>query len=203
METEDTNQGINSYPSRKSLYGFEYRDKDQRRVPERSAPDIKELWQRNHEIVNLAAKGFKNTEIAEILSITPQTVSNTLNSELGMKKLSKIRYGRDEEAKKAAEKIRVLTNKAIDTYNKIFDNELGDFSNEQQRKTADNVMLELSGLKAPTRIDTRGVLTVATLEEIEEFKKRGMQAVNDSKMVVVQDEPAAPEHVATEAVPGS
>ena len=191
---------MEDYPSRKSLYGFEYREEDQRRVPETIRPDIKSLWQRNHEIVNLAASGFKGTDIAEILSITPQTVSNTLNSELGMKKLSEIRGERDDEAKKSAEKIRVLTNKAIDTYHKIFDNESGEFSGEQQRKTADNVVNELSGLRAPTRIESRSVHTIATLEEIEEFKKRGLAAAKESGMIViVEDESPTPASVSVPA----
>ena len=73
-----------------NLYGFEFREPDKRRVPteERKTYDIQSLWQRNHEIINLAARGFNNVTIAEILNINPQTVSNTLNSELGKRKLS-------------------------------------------------------------------------------------------------------------------
>ena len=112
--------------TRKGLYGFEYRDVDKRRVPEgeeRKNYDVKQLWQRNHEIVNLGARGFKNVEIAEILGITPVTVSNTLNGKLGELKLSELRQARDNEAKKVCEKIRVLTNKALQTYHDIFDDE--------------------------------------------------------------------------------
>ena len=43
--------------TRNGLYGFEFRDVDLRRAAEgeRKSYDIKQLWQRNHEILNLVA----------------------------------------------------------------------------------------------------------------------------------------------------
>ena len=173
------------------LYGFEGRENDGRRVPaeERKTPNIKQLWQRSHEIINLAAQGFKQTDIAEILCIHPQTVSNTLNSELGQLKLSEIRWERDGEAKKASEKIRVLTNKALDTYHQIFDDESGECTLRDKKNVADTVLLELSGLRVPTKIQSHAIHTVLTPEEIEEFKKRGIQAARDSGLVVRDNSP--------------
>ena len=170
--------------TRNGLYGFEFREVDLRRTEERKSPNIKSLWQRNHEIVNLAARGFKGTEIAEILHIHPQTVSNTLNSELGEIKLSEIRLERDEETKKISEKIRVLTNKAIDVYHEIFDNESGEATIRDRKATADTVVLELSGLRVPTRIQSHSVSTTLTREELEAFKVRGAKALNDSGVVI-------------------
>ena len=172
--------------ARNGLYGFEYRDTDLRRseAGERKTYDIKSLWQRNHEIVNLAARGFKQTAIADILGINPQTVSNTLNSELGQHKLSDIRYSRDEEAKKVSEKIRVLTNKALNVYHEIFDDASGEVSLRDKKDTADTIVLELSGLRAPTRIQSQSVHTVLSSAELDEFKRRGVQAARDSGMIV-------------------
>ncbi len=171
---------------RNGLYGFEFRDIDKRRAleGERKSPDIKALWQSNHEIINLAARGFKQVEIAEIMSITPATVSNTLNSELGKKKLSEIRLERDEDTKKFSEKVRVLTNKAINVYHEIFDNEGGEATLKDRKGVADTVVLELSGLRVPTRVDSRHISTVLTAEELKAFKKRGTQAVADSKLAI-------------------
>lgn len=171
--------------TRDGLYGFEFLKPDERRVPteERKTYDIQSLWQRNHEIVNLAARGFKQIEIAEILSIHPQTVSNTLNSELGKRKLSEVRLERDEDAKKVSEKIRVLTNKALDVYHQIFDDESGECSLKDKKSAADTVALELSGLRAPTRIQSHSVSTVLTKDELEAFKKRGIEAARESGMI--------------------
>jgi predicted transcriptional regulator len=165
--------------TRLGLYGFEFRDVDQRRVPEgeeKSTYNIKQLWQRSHEIINLAARGFKYTEIAKILGITPVCVSLTLNSDLGQKKLSEIRGCRDEEAKVTTEAIRVLTEKALATYHEIFDNENGEATLKDRKDVADTILLELSGLRAPTKVQTSSVSMTLSAEEIAEFKRRGARA---------------------------
>ena len=169
--------------TRNGLYGFEFRDIDLRRTPEdkpRKQYEIKALWQRSHEIINLAARGYKQTDIAEILNISEVTVSLTLNSELGKKKLADIRSVRDEDAKKTSEKIRVLTAKAIETYHEIFDNEDGAASLKDRKDVADTVLLELSGLRAPTKIQSSNINMTLTSEEIEAFKNRGLKAAEES-----------------------
>jgi DNA-binding CsgD family transcriptional regulator len=171
--------------TRNGLYGFEFREPDLRRqVKERRVYNIKQLWQRSHEIINLAANGFKNVEIAEILNLDPQTVSNTLNSDLGQHKLSELRLGKDEQAKIRYEKIRVLVDKAINTYHEIFDDESGECSLRDKKAVADTVLLELSGLRAPTKIQSQHVSTSLTMEELEEFKRRGIQAAKESGLVI-------------------
>jgi predicted transcriptional regulator len=173
--------------TRNGLYGFEFRDIDLRRVAEgeeKKTYNIKQLWQRSHEIINLAARGFKNTDIAEILGITPACVSLTLNSDLGQKKLSEIREVRDEDAKKTSEKIRVLTAKAIQTYHEIFDNEDGQATLRDRKDVADTVLLELSGLRAPTKIQSSHVSTILTAEEIESFKVRGIKAAEEAGLTI-------------------
>lgn len=163
--------------TRNGLYGFEFRDVDLRRTAEnepRKQYEIKQLWQRSHEIINLVAKGYKQSDVAEILNISEACVSTTVNSELGQKKLADIRNVRDEEAKKVSEKIRILTNKALATYHEIFDNEDGQATLKDRKDVADTILLELSGLRAPTRIQSLSY--TLSSEEIEEFKNRGRQA---------------------------
>ena len=174
----------NSITLRDNLYGFETREPDLRRTnPEdRKVYNIKQLWQRNHEIINLAVRGFKNTEIASILNITPECVSSTINSDLGKHKISELRQARDEEAKVVSEKIRVLTDKALAVYHEIFDS---DHSTTKDKKdVADTVLLELSGLRAPTKIQTHSLHTTLSKEELEEFKQRGIQAARDSGKII-------------------
>jgi hypothetical protein len=108
----------------------------------------------------------------------------TLNSELGQKKLSVIRQDRDADARKTSEKIRVLTAKAIQTYHEIFDNEDGQATLKDRKDEADTVLLELSGLRAPTKIQSSSVTTVLTAEEIENFKNRGIKAAKEAGMVI-------------------
>lgn len=168
-----------------NLYGVPVRKDNRLSEPgERKTYEIKSLWQRNHEIVNLASLGYKGTEIAEILNIHPQTVSNTLNAELGKAKLNEIRNGRDDEVKKVHERIRILTNKALDTYMEIFDDESGECNLKDKKSVADTVVLELSGLRAPTKIQSTSVHTVLTPEELQQVKSRGLKAIENSGMVI-------------------
>jgi len=160
---------------RQNLYGFDSREVDNRRNDRENSPNIKNLWQRNHEIVNLAARGFKQTEIADILHIHPQTVSNTLNSELGMRKLAEIRKCRDDETKKISEKIRVLTDKALSTYHEIFDDESGELGLKDKGNFASDFLNNISGLRAPTRIQSQSISTVMTADELASFRNRGLR----------------------------
>ena len=158
---------------------------DERRVDDldkRKTYDIKQMWQRSHEIVNLALRGFKYTEIAGLLGIHLQTVTNTLNSTLGAQKLSELRGLEDGEAQVIAEKIKVLTERALGVYHKILDSDTTD--PDLQKKTADTVVLELSGLRVPTRIQSHSVSTVLTKAELEEFKERGIKAARASGLIV-------------------
>lgn len=173
--------------TRNGLYGFEFLERDERRVPEdgeRKTYEIKGLWQRNQEIVRLAAEGYKQVEIAEILGICPQTVSNTLNSELGMRKLSELRMDKDRETKKLVEKVKVLTNKALNVYNEIFDNEVGEASLKDRKEAAKDVVMELSGLRSPIRVHSAHVGLKLTAEELKAFKERGLQAARESGMII-------------------
>jgi predicted transcriptional regulator len=170
---------------REGLYGFDYREEDGRRVDpnERKVYNIKQLWQRNHEIVNLSAMGWKDSDIAEILNITVATVSNTLNSDLGKAKLAEVRFGRDEEAKKTTERIRVLTNKALDTYDEIFSAEDETIPLKDRGKFAESFIKDVSGLRAPIRVDQRSLHVSMTKESLDAIKQRGIDAMREAGLL--------------------
>jgi predicted transcriptional regulator len=169
-----------------SLYGFEMREVDNRRTGRENTYDIKQLWQRSHEILGLALQGLKQTEIAKVLNISPVTVSNTLNSTLGKEKLSALREGRDEHYVKVSEEIKQLTLKALKTYHYLFDS--ANVDAKMKKETADTVTLDIAGMRAPTKVDTRTLHAHATLEEINEFKRRGLEAAKEAG-VLIQIEP--------------
>lgn len=170
---------------RNGLYGFEIKEDDRRRAlpGERKTYEVKQLWQLHHEILNLKARGFKSVEIAKILNVSEQTVSNTLNCELGEEKLSELREIRDGETKVRLEQIRILTDKAIGVYNEVFDNEAGNATMKERLETADKVLLELSGLRVPTKIMSQSNVTILNATEIDEFKKRGIEAMRSAGLI--------------------
>ena len=172
--------------TKETLYGFEFREFDERRVDpeERKTYEIKRLWQLSHEIINLAAKGYKGVDIADILHIHPQTVSNTLNSELGKKKLAELREVRDADTKKDIEKINALKDKAINLYHEIFDDESGKVSLMDKKKVADTVLMEFSGLRKPTVIKADSTHTVITRTELAEIKQRALAEASQAGIVI-------------------
>ena len=173
---------MSSQANENQLYGFEFRDVDNRRNERESCHDIKQLWQRSHEIIGLALQGMKQTEIADLLSISKATVSNTLNSTLGRKKLSQMREGRDDKYLEINDRVKALTIKALDTYDELLEREFTDY--ELKKKTADTVTLDIAGMRAPTRVDSRSLHAYATVEELEEFRKRGLKAAREAGMLV-------------------
>lgn len=170
---------------RAGLYGFEYRERDKRRRPEgqKRSWDIKQLWQRNHEIVNLAALGHKHKDIAKMLGVTPATVSATVNGDLGQMKLSEVRMERDLEVKKTMNKIKDLTERALEIYNIMLNDESGECTLKDKKAVADTVVLELSGLRVPTRVQSQSIHATLTNEELTELKRRGIAAARESGLL--------------------
>lgn len=171
--------------TRTSLYGFETREVDNRRTGRENCFDIKQLWQRSHEIIGMALSGMNQKDIARTLGVSEATVSNTLNSTLGMEKLSDMRGERDKHYVELNRRIKEAAIKAVKTYHEIFDNPGGD--PELKKKTADTVLLDIAGLRAPTRVESKSMNITATREEIEEFKRRGRKAAEESGKLILID----------------
>lgn len=169
--------------ARDSLYGFEMKGRDKRRAEpgERKSHDINMLWQRNHEILRLALVGLKSTQIAEILGIHKQTVSNTINSDLGKQKLSLMRKERDEDVIDVVKEVAKMFPKALEIYNKVLD---GEDVTKMQKDTADTVVMDIGGHRAPSRTESKGGFLHMTPADIESFKKRGIEAARTSGLIV-------------------
>lgn len=173
----DANTEVNQV----TLYGFEMREQDKRRT--RSGQyDVKQLWQRSHEIIGLALQGMKQSEIAKILGITQATVSNTLNSQLGKEKLSSMRENRDKEFTDLSVKVRQLIEEGMEVYHETMVNR--GLDPEIRLRAADTVCMDIGGMRAPVKTETKNLTAHATLEEIEEFKRRGIAAAKESGQLI-------------------
>lgn len=191
LEVPESESGMQR---RENLYGFETRVWDDRRstlsqkksYEKGSSFNIQQLWQSNHEIINLTARGFKQVEVAEILNVDISTVKRTLGSELGMLKMSEIRLERDAEAKRVSEKIRVITNKALKVYHEIFDDKSGECGLKDKGEFAKHFLNDMSGLRAPTKVQSVSAHFTLTDEELKGFKERGMKAACETGLVIEQ-----------------
>ena len=56
---------------------------------------LSQLWHEHREMIRLAVEGYKRPEIAAALKVTPQTVTNTLNCDLGRAHLETLQAERD------------------------------------------------------------------------------------------------------------
>jgi|LGOV01.1.fsa_nt_gb DNA-binding CsgD family transcriptional regulator len=167
---------------RTSLYGFEIRSIDNRRAlpDQRKTYNIKQLWQRNHEILRMTLIGMSEKDIAAQLGITPATVSNTINSELGTKKLSSMREKRDEDIIDVAKEVTKLLPKALDIYDDILN---GRETTKLQKETADTLVMDIGGYRAPTKIHSENAHLYLTPEDVEKLKERGIKAARESGML--------------------
>lgn len=193
MTKEDAEQTLGRLEKRKSLYGFETRVPDKRFTERNGSPNIKSLWQRSHEIIGLALQGHKNKDIALLLNINPCTVSNTLNSELGEKKLSELREKRDEGLVEVSKEVVRLSEKALEVYEEIFDSETVSYN--LKKDAADTVLMDLGGHRSPTKVDTRSLHMTATPDEIAEFKRLGLAAAKESGYLIDLGEDNEPKKI--------
>jgi len=171
-----------NYPT-SILANFRNREKDLRSSDDRKLYDIKKLWSRHKEIIRLEALGcYTHVEIAQLCGCTPQTVQLILNSTLGKEASTALCAVRDAEFEQQRDKIMEMTWKALDVYNEIIDNP--NESNKLKKEVADNVLLELSGHKAATKIQTQSVSTVLSADELAEFKSRAFNAAKAAGKII-------------------
>ena len=156
---------------------------DNRRVPrsERVSHDIRNLWDRQHEILNRKLLGQSNVSIARELGVTPTTVSLTTNSTLGQARLRDMRFERNSAFTDAAKIIHErLLPKALGVYEEILDSD--EIPTSIRKDTAKDVIASFAGMAAPQRIESLSVQI--TSNELEEFKRRGREAARSLGIVV-------------------
>jgi predicted transcriptional regulator len=125
---------------------------------------------------------MKETEIATILNITPQTVSNTVNSSLGQQKLAEMRDKRDEVVIKydPLAEVKKLLPTAINIYKEIMESASASLS--IKKSTADTIVKDICGYEAPKKIDGRFVSANIT-PYLDELKQRGREAARQCGML--------------------
>lgn len=188
MEAEVANEILETIESRETnaLYGFPMREPDRRRNPNGRSVDIKQLWSRHKEIIQLDRLGYKGTEIAKLLNITPESVSQILNSTLGQNAREVVREIRDQEYDDLHDDVIELTKKSLLVYGEILDDTSE--SRKLRKEVADTVTLELAGMRAPTKIESKSTTAVLTAEELTKLKDRGKAAaLNAGKLIEVNE----------------
>ncbi len=92
-----------------------------------------------------------------------------------------MRAARDEEYIDINEKVNELTIRSLNVYEELLQPTIDP---KMKKETADTVVLEIAGMRAPVRIRSENLNATATLEEIESFKTRGIEAARDAGLLV-------------------
>ena len=82
---------------------------------------IKELWDRHHEINRRILLGQKNKEIAEDLNISEATVSYTKNSKLAQDELNVLKAARDASSVDVARQIKEIAPRALEVLEEVME----------------------------------------------------------------------------------
>lgn len=137
--------------------------------------EIKQVWERQHQIARLLVLGWNNKQIAKHLGITPQTVSNARNNPEVMRKIELLRARADEGVISVSQRIQELAPRAVEVLNELMEN--SDFSN---RRLASQDILDRAGFGAVTKMAI--ATTKLTVEDIEEVKRRARERgyINDA-----------------------
>ena len=121
----------------------------------------------HHEITRLALLGMKHIEIANLLGISPVTVSYTLRSPIVMRQLEQMRAVRDMETIDVAKRIAELAPKAVEVLGELMDSDLPNI-----RKGSAESILDRAGYAAVQRIKADHTVTHFTSKEIEDIRQR-------------------------------
>lgn len=152
------------------------------RQSERRHVDVQQLWGAHKTILDLSAVGFKNREIAEMQGVTPQTVCNIRNSELGQERLRLLSKLRDQESVDVMREVTRLLPKALAVYEEVLDDETA--SRALQVKVADTLICRISGHEAAKKLDVRSVHLNG--DDLAALRARGKEAAR-LQGILVQD----------------
>lgn len=144
--------------------------------------EVEQLQARQQEIVRLHVLGLKNVEVAEQLNISPQTVSNTINSPLVQSYLRTLQEGRDVSTKEINTQLNSLRVDAVNAFKDILQDQVEGVTPSLKMRAATEV-LDRTGHGKEVKINNRSGLL--SPEDIEGMKTR-FQALKHSANVVIE-----------------
>ncbi len=145
---------------------------DRRFKERRESYDIKALWESHHQILRLVSLGLGNKEIAEELSITPQTVSNVRNSALAQQVLQEHSEVLDEEVVSIAKRVEQFAPTALQLLEDIISGKI-EAPVGIAARTAENYMARAGHGPVQKQLSLSSHLT---REDIERLKARVREA---------------------------
>jgi len=130
----------------------------------------------HHNIIRMTAAGLRGTQVAALLDITPQTVYNTLATDLAKAELARLRQGADEAFLDVQERLQLVSPSMLDI---LVEAALDPAESTKLRTDIANTLLDKAGHKPVQRTVTAvgGKIDVDFLTEV---KKRAA-AIRDER----------------------
>ena len=180
MIRQEVNGVVYEYP--KDRYTDANRTDNRRAPGGRKGWQIAEMWDKHHEIARYLVMGYSNEDIAKLVGVTAQTISNVKNSPVVQDKIAVMRAVRDVECMDLQKEIASLAPIAIKRMREALESGtvLGKEVNAVAILKEANSILDREMGKAVQRIDSRNTSMTLTLEDIEDIKNRAaaMREVN-------------------------
>lgn len=117
---------------------------------------ITALHDQHHHMARLLVLGYSNVEIAKLLGITPQTVSNIKNSPIVLAATDELAGKADEEAVDIRKEIAEFAPKCVEALKEVIENEDGRTSSKTRADAAIR-MLGLAGYVAPKNVNVKAM----------------------------------------------
>jgi hypothetical protein len=133
--------------------------------------EVQHLYDKHHQVLRLTALGtMKPKDIARIVNLSPQMVSNIVNSTIGQDILKVIRGSLDKQLIDISQAIKELAPRAVETISELLESE-----DARVRLKAATDILDRSGYAAPKNLNISHTHRVSQ-EDIEEIKRRCMES---------------------------
>lgn len=146
------------------------------------AYSLKRLWGNQEEICRLFALGTKRQILAEKFGVTPQTISNIVNSDLGRRKIAVLQGKNDIEATDVQSRIRALQPVALETFEELL---LDSNSSPKLQKEIASEILRMGGNGPVTKNQTTTTFQLSDedLEQINSISDGIRRSIGDAEIV--------------------
>jgi len=135
---------------------------------------VQALWERHHRMIRLRLLGWGNIQIADALGVTPQNVSDVLNSDIAKNHLSVLTSAADVDTVNLRRRIEMQGPVSLDLLVAIRDGMHPDASLPLRASIAQDILDRIP--ESSKKIEQRTFLFPVTAEVIAEATKKANEA---------------------------
>lgn len=140
--------------------------------------EVQEIQERHREMIRLSVMGCNNKEIAHQLGVSPQNVSDVLNSRLVKLHMQKLQAVRDAAVAEAQIDLADMLPQAVEHYRDVLEGRV----DPQDKTRVAGEVLDRAGVVKTAKIEA--MHTTLDLTELQKIKERSLAAARERGLVV-------------------